>query len=88
MYTHTHIHDLGYLPVDQIEIKVIQLQQLQRRFKSRLDIFGTMAGVPQFGGDKEFFTRHATVLDGLTHFLFVTVYTKRVSCHFLLQSGI
>jgi hypothetical protein len=33
-----------------------------------------MAGVPQLGSNKEFRTRDTRILDGLTNFLFVTVY--------------
>lgn len=37
----------GDRPVDQIEVKIIKTQSLQRGLNTSLDIFGTVVSVPQ-----------------------------------------
>ena len=65
--------------MDQIQVKVVQLQQTQRFVDGFLCAFKARVLHPQLGGDKQIFTRHARVAQPFAHSLFVFVRGRRVN---------
>lgn len=65
--------------VDQIQVEVIQSQLVQRPLESLLGAFVTSILNPEFGGDENLVSRHATLLDGFADGFFVAVRSCRVN---------
>lgn len=62
-----------YVPVQQVQVKVLDTQVLQSVLTSKLDVLGVVVELKELGGNVNFLSRDAGSLEALTDFLLVTV---------------
>lgn len=62
-----------YVPVQQVQVKVLDTQVLQSVLTSKLDVLWVVVELKELGGNVNFLSRDAGSLEALTDFLLVTV---------------
>lgn len=60
-------------PVHQKQVNVANVKLIQGFLQTLGNIFRMMEVVPEFGGDKDFFSRHTAVADCFAYFLFIRI---------------
>lgn len=62
-----------YVPVQQVQVKILDTQVLQSVLTSKLDVLWVVVELKELGGNVNFLSRDAGSLEALTDFLLVTV---------------
>ena len=57
--------------MDEVKIEILGIELAESLVKSRLDVLGSMEGIPKLGSQPEVFTRNTTGFDGFADFFFV-----------------
>ena len=57
--------------MDEVKIEILGVEFAESLVKSRLDVLGSMEGIPKLGSQPEVFTGNTTGFDGLADFFFV-----------------
>lgn len=62
-----------YVPVQQVQVKVLDTQVLQSVLTSKFNVLGVVVELKELGGNVDFLSRDAGSLETLTDFLLVTI---------------
>lgn len=62
-----------YVPVQQVQVEVLNTQVLQSVLASKLDVLRVVVELKELGGNVDFLSRDARSLETLTDFLLVTI---------------
>lgn len=61
-----------HVPVEEVEVKVLELEVLQSVLDGELDVLGVVVKLEELGGDPELLTGDTRVLDTLANLGLVT----------------